>query len=77
MSEPLNAAQIAAIESKLQSAINNALQQMATRKYAVDQALDYVKAAELGKDYPVMDLAQKIYDFITSPAAKIKLTINQ
>lgn len=70
MPEPLNAAQVSAMQEQLQKHLKTVIDAMGLRKYAVQAALD----AKVPDPLPT---AEKIYDFITQPAQEVIVRIEQ
>jgi len=71
MAEHLNAQQVAQIESKIRLAIEQAINGMNLRKWAVEQALSLPPNAPDDR----MGFANSVYDFVCAPLADVKVTI--
>jgi hypothetical protein len=74
MAEHLNAQQVAQIEGKIRLAIEQAINGMNLRKLALETAADLVGGRSI-TPLEFAEFATGIYEFLTSPAADIKVTL--
>jgi hypothetical protein len=73
MAEHLNAQQVAQIEGKIRLAIEQAINGMNLRKWAVEQAMTLPDQSSCVIDRDA--LARKIYNFVVEPTEAIKVTL--
>lgn len=79
--EPLNGQQMQALQKQYHEALMGIGRDIELRKYAIDQAFRLASASNGARDGVVtyhdpVALAKAIHDFITLPAAEVKVTIS-
>lgn len=69
----LNGQQISAMQAQMQAALSKAVTSMDLRKYAMQMVAEHPHLRT--GDTDMIQSAQRVYDFLTAPAADVKVTI--